>query len=280
MKNWLLAARPKTLGAAVAPVLIGSAFAGANGVFHALSAVVALWGALWIQIGTNLANDYFDFKKGADTEERVGPTRATAAGLIAPEVMKRAFILAFGLVLPAAAYLVTRGGWPIALVGLSSIALGILYTATPWALGYKGTADIVALLFFGPIAVGGTYWVQSQTLPRDVLIAGCAPGLLAVAMLTVNNLRDRATDAKVGKKTLAVRFGPRFARWEFTLALLGGCLLPLALGHWLPALVAVAAIPVLRTVWTTEGGALNKTLGTTGKLMLAHSALFALSLLN
>lgn len=280
MKNWILASRPKTLGAAIAPVLIGSAFAIADGAFHALSAAAALWGALWIQIGTNLANDYFDFKKGADTEERVGPTRATAAGLIAPATMKRAFLIAFALVLPAAAYLITRGGWPIAAIGFSSIALGILYTATPWALGYKGTADIVALLFFGPVAVGGTYWVQSQTLPSEVLVAGCAPGLLSVAMLTVNNLRDRTTDAKVGKKTLAVRFGVGFARWEFTLALLGACLIPLVLGHWLPALVGFAAIPALRTVWTTEGAALNATLGTTGKLMLAHSTLFAVSLIT
>jgi len=279
MKNWILAARPKTLGAAVAPVLIGTAFALADGTSHALSAAAALWGALWIQIGTNLANDYFDFKKGADTDERVGPTRATAAGLIAPATMKRAFLIAFGLVLPAAGYLITRGGWPIAAVGVSSIALGILYTATPWALGYKGTADVVALVFFGPVAVGGTYWVQSQTLPNEVLLAGCAPGLLAVAMLTVNNLRDRVTDAKVGKKTLAVRFGVGFARWEFTLALLGACLVPVVLGHWLPALVGLAAVPALRTVWTTEGAALNTTLGATGKLMLAHSALFATSVL-
>ena len=207
-----LAVRPKTLSAAVAPVMIGTTMAYAGGQGNAGAAFAALAGALLIQIGTNFANDYFDYLKGADNEERLGPLRVTQAGLVEPETMFRNFVLTFGLAALVGFYLVYRGGWPIVLIGLLSIASGILYTAGPWPLGYLGLGDIFVLIFFGPVAVCGTFYVQALEVTEIVFYAGLGPGLLATALLVVNNLRDEATDRKAGKRTLAVRFGPAFAR--------------------------------------------------------------------
>ncbi|HIN46909.1 MAG TPA: 1,4-dihydroxy-2-naphthoate polyprenyltransferase [Deltaproteobacteria bacterium] len=281
---WLLAVRPKTLGAAVAPILIGTAMAYAVDKGHAVAALAALLGALLIQIGTNFSNDYFDFVKGADTEERLGPIRATQAGLVTPEAMRRNFVVVFGLAVLVGIYLVYRGGWPIVIIGVLSIASGILYTGGPMPLGYLGLGDLFVLIFFGPVAVGGTFYVQTLELPLEVILAGFGPGLLATALLAVNNLRDEPTDKKVGKRTLAVRFGPAFARGEFLTAFALALILPFILafwtnGHWFACLSALIIIPgrspIRQIISGVEGVELNETLAATGKLIILYSILFS-----
>ncbi len=286
VKIWLLASRPKTLAAGLTPVLIGSAMAASAGGFHALAAVSAALGALLIQIGTNFANDYFDYVKGTDTEERVGPTRATQAGLVSPKTMLFATILVFALSFVPGAYLIFRGGWPFLAIGIVSVICGVLYTGGPYPLGYLGLGDLFVLVFFGPVAVGGTYYVQTLTLSSDVLVAGLIPGLFSTAILTVNNLRDADTDVKTGKKTLAVRFGKPFARLEYLFCLLvAGIALPIYLclksGENNAALIALAAmllaIPMVKKVFNSnDGEVLNGVLAGTGKLLLIFSILFSI----
>ncbi len=282
---WFLAARPKTLPAAAAPVIMGTAMALADGHFHLPAALMALLGALLIQIGTNFANDYYDFKSGADNEKRLGPTRATQAGWVAPGAMKRAFILVFTLAFISGMYLVWRGGWPVLAIGIFSILCGILYTGGPYPLGYNGWADCFVLIFFGPVAVGGTYYVQALEIPWLVLLAGLAPGLISTALLTVNNLRDVHTDRIAGKRTLVVRFGVGFGRMEYLLCLLAAAAIPAVLvgltGRHKFALLASAAIllalPDIRTVLRTSGDpVLNRTLGNTGRYLFVFSVLFSL----
>ena len=285
-KIWLLASRPKTLAAGLTPVLIGSAMAAAAGHFHLAAALCAALGALLIQIGTNFANDYFDFVKGTDTEARVGPTRATQAGLVRPRTMLFATILVFALAFLPGAYLVLRGGWPILAIGIVSVACGVLYTGGPYPLGYLGLGDLFVLVFFGPVAVGGTYYVQALDLPGPVLAAGLMPGLFSTAILTVNNLRDADTDVRTGKRTLAVRFGKTFARWEYLVCMLAaGIAIPIGLclladGHWAAlagGLALVPAIPLIRNVFTSaDGNVLNQTLAGTGKVLLLFSVLFSI----
>jgi 1,4-dihydroxy-2-naphthoate octaprenyltransferase len=285
-KIWLMAARPKTLAAGLTPVLIGTAMAHAAGGFHLAAALCAALGALLIQIGTNFANDYFDFVKGTDTEERIGPKRATQAGLVSPRTMLIATVLVFALAFLPGAWLIYRGGWPILAIGVVSVVCGVLYTGGPYPLGYLGLGDIFVLVFFGPVAVGGTYYVQTLTLGVDVLAAGLMPGLFSTAILTVNNLRDADTDVRTGKRTLAVRFGKTFARWEYlACVVIAGGVIPVYLcvtsgGHW-AALAActslLLALPLVRKVFTSEDGTvLNNTLAGTGKVLLLFSILFSI----
>ncbi len=284
-KIWLLASRPKTLAAGLTPVLIGTAMAAAAGQFHLLAALAAGLGALLIQIGTNFANDYFDFIKGTDTEERVGPTRATQAGLVTPRTMLFATILIFALAFLPGAYLVFRGGWPFLAIGVVSVACGVLYTGGPYPLGYLGLGDIFVLVFFGPVAVGGTYYVQALELTTPVIVAGFMPGLFSTAILTVNNLRDADTDVRTGKRTLAVRFGKTFARWEYLLCVvIAGAVIPVYLcldarGNWAAlagCLALLPALPLIKRVFTsTDGAVLNDALAGTGKVLLLFSILFS-----
>jgi len=284
LRVWVLAARQKTLWAAVAPVLIGTAMAFEDRAGHWPSALAALVGAVLIQIGTNFANDYFDFKKGADQHERLGPTRMTQAGLIKPHSMRTATIIAFSLVLLVGIYLVWRGGWPIAIIGLLSILFGIMYTGGPYPLGYHSLGEVFVLIFFGPVAVGGTYYVQALDINSIVLLAGLSPGLFSVAILTVNNLRDVESDKLTGKKTLAVRFGKTFARVQYLLSIVIATLLPVFFcltthRHFfslLSLLVLPVAISAIKTVFSkTDGAALNNVLATTGKLLLLYSVIFS-----
>jgi 1,4-dihydroxy-2-naphthoate octaprenyltransferase len=281
---WWLAARPKTLPAAVAPVLIGTSIALADGAFHWPAALAAALGALLIQIGTNLANDYFDFKNGADTAERLGPVRVTQAGLVTPAQTKAATAVAFGLALLVGGYLVYRGGWPIVTIGLLSILFGVLYTGGPYPLGYNGLGDSFVLIFFGPIAVAGTHYVQTLTWSLEAAIAGFAPGCFSVAILTVNNLRDLDNDNRAGKRTLPVRFGRRFAMVEYIAMLLLACSLPAVMvlvfeaSRWtlLAALTLLPAVSAIRAVATVTGRELNDTLAATGRLLLVFSLLFSI----
>ncbi len=286
---WLTASRPKTLGAAVGPVVMGTAAAAAAGGLHIPSAVAALLGALLIQVGTNLANDYFDYKRGADSEERIGPVRVTQAGLVDPPQVLKATVLVYGAAVLVGAYLAARAGWPVVIIGLSSILWGILYTAGPLPLGYVGLADPFVLVYFGPVAVAGTYYVQCLSVDWRVAAVGFAPGLFSVGILTVNNLRDIEGDRRAGKKTLAVRLGRRGARIQYTICILLGALLPLIVGlaaAWPPvrsgalcASVLLAAAPVLRTVWRKDTGHdLNRALAQTGFLLLLLSACFSTGL--
>ncbi len=285
---WLQALRPRTLPAAAVPVAVGAALAQHDGALHIPTTLCALASALMIQVGTNFANDYYDAVKGADTDARLGPTRATAAGLVKPTTMRNAFLLAFGVAALLGCYLVWRGGLPIVVVGLLSIASGILYTGGPAPLGYLGLGELFVLIFFGPVAVGGTYWLNTNQLPWYVLVAGLAPGLLSSAILVVNNLRDRHTDIHAGKNTLAVRFGATFARVEYLLFVVAASLLiPLilwqgaAFSPWI--LVAVAtlfpALVLTRRVFSEEGRILNKRLAQTGMLTVLFGALFCLGAL-
>jgi 1,4-dihydroxy-2-naphthoate octaprenyltransferase len=282
---WLSAARPKTLWAAIAPVIIGTAMAFSDGKLHLPSALLALFAAMLIQIGTNFANDYFDFVHGVDTRDRLGPTRATGAGLVKPNQMKWAFILTFTLAFLLGLYLIYRGGWPILVIGILSILCGVLYTSGPYPLSYNGLGDIFVLIFFGPVAVGGTYYLQALDITLPVILAGLSPGLISTALLTVNNLRDIYTDRKAGKKTLAVRFGEFFSRMEYLVAMLIACFMPVLLivikpGHpYASAAISVFlfALPSIRAVLFQDIDArLNLVLARTGKLLLLYSLIFSL----
>ena len=251
---------------------------------HLFSAIAALLGALLIQIGTNLSNDYFDFVKGADTEERLGPARATQAGWIRPEIILRSSLLVFAAAVIIGIFLVLRGGWPIVLIGIASVICGILYTGGPYPLAYLGLGEIFVVIFFGPVATLGTYYVQALEFSKEVFIAGLAPGLLSTALIAVNNLRDIPTDIKARKRTLAVRFGYRFARIEYTLCILGGLFIPLFLvvmlkDHWFSLIASFAVIPaffpIRDVVSGISGEMLNDTLAKTGKVLLIFSILFS-----
>jgi len=283
--NWILAIRPKTLPAAIAPVLIGTAMAFGDGLGHAPSAIMAMIAALCIQIGTNLANDYFDFKKGADTAERRGPIRVTQAGLIKPEVVLISAIVFFALSFLASIYLIHRAGPAIFVIAIASIVSGILYTAGPKPLGYLGLGDIFVLVFFGPVAVGGTYYAQALEINPAIIIAGLAPGLLSTAILAINNLRDIDTDRRAGKLTLAVRFGRSFAMSEYLFCIMAASLIPFVIvlmtddhkGVAAACLVAFFAIPSVKMAFThLDGAGLNRVLAQTGRLLLIYSVLFSI----
>ena len=286
LKHWLLATRPKTLLAGFAPVAIGTALAWRDGQFHALAAVAALAGAMCIQIGTNFCNDYFDHRQGADTDDRKGPTRAVQAGWISPRAMLMATCMMFAALAVICVYLVSRAGWPIVVIGVASVIFGVLYTAGRYSLAYLGLGDPFVLFFFGPVAVAGTYYVQALTVDAATIVAGLAPGLIAVGLLVVNNLRDVEEDRLANKRTLAVRFGKRFVRWEYTACLLGAAAIPFVL--WLvfgfsarvllASLVVLPALLMIRKVWTTDGVALNPYLGMTAGLLLLYTLLFCGSL--
>jgi len=285
IKTWVMAFRPKTLTAAVAPVLIGTSMAYGDGIAHIPTAFVCLLTALMMQIGTNLANDYYDFQHGADTEERIGPTRVTQAGLIKPWQVKLSFIIAFGLAAFFSWVLVQRGGWPLGAIAVISILSGLFYTAGPRPLGYMGLGDIFVLIFFGPVAVGGTYYVQAYEINTAVILAGFAPGLISAAILTVNNLRDMESDRKTNKLTLAVRFGRSFAFTEYLVCIIGAALIPvfvylLTQDHvaiLLSTVILFFAIPGIKIVLTkSDGPQLNEALAFTGRLLLIHSIFFSI----
>lgn len=281
--TWLLAARPKTLPAAASPVLIGAALAIGDGQLALVPTIAALVCSLLIQIGTNYANDYFDFVKGTDTDTRLGPTRVTHAGLVTPAQMKKATMFVFGIALLIGFYLVIRCGWPILIIGILSILFGILYTGGPYPLGYNGLGDIFVLIFFGPVAVAGTYFVNTQSLSWLAVVAGLVPGLFSVGILTVNNLRDIENDAAGGKRTLAVRFGRTFAIAEFAVCLIGAHIITAGIcissHRWAGLAALLTMIPtvlLIQRVSRNVGADLNADLASTGKLLFAHSLLLSI----
>ena len=283
---WVEAARPKTLPAAVAPVLVGIGLAWEAGAFHGLAAVCALVGAVFIQIGTNYSNDAEDFVRGADTDARKGPRRATASGAVTAGQMRAAAGVAFALAFAAGGFLIWRGGWPVLALGLVSIASGVAYTAGRYALAYTGLADVFVLVFFGPVAVGGTYYVQALDLPLWVPVAGLGPGFLATAILIANNVRDVDEDRVAGKRTLSVRFGRGFGTRLYNACLSGAVVVPASLAlvsrDHVGVLAASALVATLgrrlgRTLAASEDPAvLNPLLGKTAGLLFLYSVAFAL----
>lgn len=285
-KAWLMATRPKTLAAAAVPVIVGSAIAWDDGVFSLLPALAALLGAMLIQIGTNLANDYFDFKKGADTEARLGPTRVTQAGLISESAVRNAMIATFALAFVVGTYLIWIGGWPILVIGVLSIISGIAYTGGPYPLGYNGLGDIFVFVFFGLIAVTATYYVQGLSWSIDALIASIPVGLLSVAILIVNNFRDMEQDVLVGKRTLAVRFGRRITIAQYATCLVLPYVVPFVHyfgrgeSSWvfLPLASIPLAVKLFRDFTTRTGSDLNPVLENTAKLLVVFGLLYAAGL--
>ena len=280
---WFQAIRPRTLSAAFAPVGVGAGVAYAEGVFNWAPVVAALIGATLLQVGTNLANDYFDFKKGADTEARLGPARVTQKGWVSPAQVALGAALAFGLATAVGGYLVALAGMPVVWIGVASILSGVLYTGGPRPLGYLGLGDVFVFVFFGPVAVCGTYYVQSLTVSTASMWASIPIGLLATTILVVNNLRDRKTDVLANKRTLAVRLGAGGARLEYlflVLAAYGALLIPvggmaLSPGWLLPWLTLPLAIKEVRAIFNLDGAALNPHLGGAARLELLFGLLLA-----
>jgi len=303
-RAWLMAARPQTLPAAAAPVIVGVGLALQQDVFSLFPALAALVGAELIQIGTNFANDYYDAVKGTDEADREGFTRVTAGGLIAPREVKWALILTYVLAVLIGVYLVSIGGVPIVLVGLGGIASGILYTGGPYPFGYYGLGDLFVFIWFGIVAVVGTYYVQAveaagvgafptwipagaNALPTVAIVVSLPAAALSTAILVVNNVRDLESDEAAGKYTLAVILGYRLSRVEYVgllaLAYLTPVWLWLGFGFDLPVLLPLGTLPyaasVARTVLIeTSGEALNPALSRTGILLFGFSVLFAVGM--
>ena len=285
-RAWVLAARPATLTAAFVPVAVGTAVAYATGGLRIGPALAALFGAFMIQIATNFANDVFDHEKGADTEERLGPTRAVQAGLLGAKAVRMGMLVSIALAVLAGLYLTAVGGWPIVVIGVLSVLSGVAYTGGPYPLGYHGLGDVFVMLFFGFVAVCGTVFVQTGSVPPLAWLASVPVGALATAVLVVNNVRDRETDVKAGKRTLAVRFGRRAGVGEyialFVLAYASPAVayLQMQRSAWvfLPVLTLPIAIGLVRTLATKEGKPLNACLANTAKLLLFYGVLFSVGL--
>jgi|ERR1700722_19688610 len=279
---WMCAFRPKTFVISISPVVIGASVAIGQGVFDPVLFLLTLLTALAIQIGTNLANDYFDFVKGADTHERKGFMRVTQAGLVAPNKMKKIMIAVFCIAAICGTYLIWKGGAPLAFLLALSIAFGVLYSGGPFPLSYLGLGEIFAFLFFGPIAVVGTHFLQTGTISSEACIAGLSPGAFSMAFLVINNVRDIEEDRVCGKRTLAVRFGKIFGKSLFLFSILLS-LLPVVFFYpshpflLLTLLVLFLAIPLLRTMFSYQDPRLlNQLFAKTGRLQWIFTLLFCM----
>jgi 1,4-dihydroxy-2-naphthoate octaprenyltransferase len=288
VRIWLMAARPRTLPAAIAPVLVGTALAGFQHIFHPLRFAAALVGALLIQVGANLSNDYSDARRGADAEDRLGPVRVTAGGLVPPRQVLIATYLTFALAVLVGVYLIVVAGWVLLAIGAASILAGVLYTGGPRPYGYEGLGEVFVFTFFGVVAVAGSYFVQVKHLDWEAFALSVPVGLLASAILIVNNVRDIDSDRRAGKKTLAVRLGRTRTRAMFAVTLALAFLLALVtwvfgpLAPWVGLcwLAIPLTIPLGRLVFTrTDGPSLNQALARTGQLQLVFCVLLSAGLL-
>jgi 1,4-dihydroxy-2-naphthoate octaprenyltransferase len=285
-KLWLLAARPKTLPASIAPILTGTGVAVHEGGFHAPTAIMALVTALLLQIAANFANDALDFKRGADTPERTGPTRLVSSGFVSLQTMLRVTGLTLALATLTGLYLVWRGGWPFLLLGVAALVCAVAYTGGPFPLAYLGLGEVFVFLFFGPIAVTGTAYLQTHDLTALALTAAIPSGAMAIAILVVNNLRDLEQDRRAGKHTVAMRIGRENTMREYVLMLVATLATPFLywsvgwLNAW--ALLTVLAWPLFWKLWrqigSRTGPALNAVLGATGRASLVFSVLLTLAL--
>jgi 1,4-dihydroxy-2-naphthoate polyprenyltransferase len=294
MRMWLMASRPRTLPAAVAPVLVGTAIAVTRDVFRPGAFIAALLGAIFIQIGTNLSNDYSDARRGADTEERLGPMRVTAGGLVPPRTVLLWTYLTFGVAVLCGVYLVAVAGWEILVLGVLSILAGVLYTGGPRPYGYEGLGEVFVFLFFGLVAVAGSAFAQLQSWPWEAFALAVPVGMLVTAILVVNNIRDMDTDRVAGKRTLAVRLGRDRARAEYALLMFGAfaVLVPAVAAEWadrgsasalwwlLPVVLVVPAAKLVGVVRThVDGPTLNGALARTAGIQLAFCVLLAAGVL-
>jgi 1,4-dihydroxy-2-naphthoate octaprenyltransferase len=288
VRIWLMAARPRTLPAAVAPVLVGTALAGFGHVFHPLRFLAALLGAVFIQVGTNLSNDYSDARRGADTEDRLGPVRVTAGGLVPPKQVLIATYVSFGLAVLAGVYLIVVAGWLLLVIGAASILAGVLYTGGPRPYGYEGLGELFVFLFFGVVAVAGSFFVQVKHLHWEAFALSVPVGLLAAAILVVNNIRDIDSDRRASKRTLAVKLGRARTRGLFAVVVYLAFLLapvtwifgpvkPWVMLTWLALPLAAALVRIVRT--HTDGPSLNGALARSGMLQLAFCVLLSAGLL-
>ena len=288
VRIWMMAARPRTLPAAVAPVLVGTALAGSQGIFSPLVFAAAMIGATFIQVGTNLSNDYSDARRGADTEDRLGPVRVTAGGLVPPRQVLVATWVSFAIAVLVGVYLVAVAGWEVLAIGAASILAGVGYTGGPRPYGYEGLGELFVFAFFGIVAVAGSYYVQTERVIWEAFALAVPVGLLASAILVVNNTRDLETDRRAGKRTLAVKLGPSGARTLYATMIYGAFFtapVPWVLGSlspWLalPFLALPLAVPLVRTVrGHSDGPTLNRALARTGMLQLVFCALLSTGLL-
>ncbi|MBT7377515.1 MAG: 1,4-dihydroxy-2-naphthoate polyprenyltransferase [Candidatus Marinimicrobia bacterium] len=286
MNKWILASRLKTLPAAISPVIVGVSLAIHDGDFHLFTAVMTLLAAVLIQIGANFANDVYDFLKGSDREDRLGPTRATQSGLISPEDMKNGMWLVFSLAILVGFYLAWIGGWPIVWIGLASIASAIAYTGGPYPLGYHGWGDLFVFLFFGIIAVSGTYFLQTGVVSNESILFGIPLGALSTAILIVNNLRDADTDVKSGKRTLAVRFGKSFVKIEYIIMMVIAFAIPIyILQFWnefslyIILFLLPISIRLTQSLYFETGESLNFVLIDTAKFLFHFSILLSIGLI-
>jgi 1,4-dihydroxy-2-naphthoate polyprenyltransferase len=286
LRIWVMAARVRTLPAAVAPVLVGTSLAIQHGDFDGFAFACALLGALFIQVGTNLSNDYSDARRGADTEDRLGPVRVTAGGLVPPQQVLVATYVSFGLAVLCGIYLIVVAGPVLLLIGAASILAGVLYTGGPRPYGYEGLGEVFVFLFFGIVAVTGSYYVQVQELPWQAFALAVPVGLIASAILVVNNVRDLDTDRRAGKRTLAVRLGRTNTRHLYGSMLilayvsLLGVVAGLTWWVMLPWLTLPLARSLAATVRTrTDGPSLNGALAGTGALQLAFCVLLSAGVL-
>lgn len=287
LHTWFIAARPKTLTASLAPVAVGTALASQHGKAHIFAAIMALFGAMFIQIGTNYANDLFDFKKGADDQDRLGPQRVTSAGLVTPRQIAIATTAAMGAALLCGIYLVSLTGWPLLILGLLSIACGIAYTGGPFPLAYNALGDVFVFIFFGLVATAGTYYVQALEVHGMAIAYGAIVGATGVALLIVNNLRDMSTDKKHEKITTAVLLGPARTRLFYVLILSIAYLIPVALvltkqapySVLLCLLTVPLSIATTKNLYASHGAALNAVLGQTASIQLSTGLLLAMGVL-
>lgn len=229
LNPWFIAIRPKTLTAGLSPVILGFTFALKEGFFNFRILTMVVIATLAIQIGTNLINDYYDFLKGIDNKKHAGFAKVLVEGMISLQAMRKAIFAILTIAALASAYLISKGGWPIALIAASSIFFAITYTAGPFPLGHLGLADFIELIYFGPIAVGGTYYLMTKNISSYVILGGFIPGFLSLAILAIDNLRDYHTDKENGKKTLCVRFGRKFAQFEYYFCIFMGFFIPILL---------------------------------------------------
>tara|TARA_X000001036_G_scaffold101998_2_gene95285 strand:- start:388 stop:1254 length:867 start_codon:yes stop_codon:yes gene_type:complete len=286
MNRWVIASRPKTMTAAIAPVLLGSALAYYESAFDIITFLFILVSACLIQLGTNFTNDLFDYIKGTDNNDRLGPKRAMQAGLISKSEMKKAIFIVFSLSICFGFYLALLGGWVIVGIGLVSILFAILYTGGPYPLAYNGLGDVFVFIFFGLIAVSGTYYLYTDYFSINSFIIGSSAGCLATAILVVNNLRDVDNDKECGKNTLAVYFGKKFTQFEYLLLMIIAYIIPIYisidLGNKASIYIVYFTLPIsirlIIDVFYKNNSMLNETLEATAKLLLLYSLLFSFGL--
>jgi 1,4-dihydroxy-2-naphthoate octaprenyltransferase len=283
INKWLVAIRPKTLTASISPVIVGLAYAYSLQELNIFVALVTLLSALLIQIGSNFANDVYDFLKGTDNEDRLGPKRATQSGLITPNEMKKAMLLVFTSALLLGCYLAWIGGWVIVAIGTLSIISAIAYTGGPYPLGYHGWGDVFVFMFFGIVAVPGTFFLQTGEVDTNVFLLGAGIGALSTAILVVNNVRDADTDVKTGKKTLAVRFGKSFSKYQYAVLMLIAFGIPVYLAEtcnifplYLPIFLIPVAGKLILQVFFEEGIVLNEVLVKTARLLFLYSIVLSM----